>query len=109
MKSATFTSLACLMLSAANVEAIATEVDAQVDMAASAELEHHHVSNPFQIHTSTSGCRQDHPNPIIQRNGSQRAQNNNCSQLMSEVHPDCLTMTINDTANYEMMFRVQHP
>ena len=51
MKSFTFTSLACLMLSAANVEAIATEVDAQVDMAASAELEHHHVSNLFPNHS----------------------------------------------------------
>lgn len=38
MKSFTFTSLACLMLSAAQAEAITN----------SAELEHHHVSNQFR-------------------------------------------------------------
>ena len=40
MKSFTFASLACLMLSASQVEALANQVDAQID----AELEHHHVS-----------------------------------------------------------------
>ena len=46
MKSFTFASLACLMLSASQVEAISAEVDAQV--ATNAELEHHHVSTLFQ-------------------------------------------------------------
>jgi hypothetical protein len=45
MKSITFTTLACLFLSAAQVEAISAEVDAAIDMSAAAELEHHHVSN----------------------------------------------------------------
>ena len=57
MKSFTFTSLACLMLSAANVEAIATEVDAQIE--SSAELEHHHVSNLFPYHRL--GCLTPRP------------------------------------------------
>ena len=40
MKSFTFTTLACLLLSAAQVEALNTEVDSMVD----AQLEHKHVS-----------------------------------------------------------------
>lgn len=50
MKSFTFTTLACLMLSAANVEAISSEVDAQ--LSAATELEHHHVSTK-QSHRKT--------------------------------------------------------
>jgi hypothetical protein len=62
MKSFTFTTLACLMLSAANVEAI--------DSAVTAELEHHHVSistyffefrRPNGVHLQKA---------IIQRNGA---------------------------------------
>ena len=70
MKSFQFTTLACLLLSAAQVEAISSEVDAQIDMSAAAELEHHHVSS------QPNGNRKSRVIPVnatIQRNGAYSA------------------------------------
>jgi hypothetical protein len=70
MKSFTFTTLAALLISAAQAESIMSETSSAIDMTEAAQLEHKHVSN---ISKEIDSAEQDFTNAINQRNAEIRA------------------------------------
>ena len=82
MKSFTFTTLAALLLSAAQAEAIQSESAAAIDMVAAAELEHKHVS----IRSMQNRLQAENPmNAIIQRNDAICSIFNNFYSLSDKI------------------------
>ena len=82
MKSFTFTTLAALLLSAAQAESIQSEAAAAID----SQLEHKHVSISSYENKQTPGSAVHNPmNAIIQRNAAICAKNNNYKALMIKL------------------------